>query len=335
MQRCLDLAAKALGHTRGNPMVGCVVVHEGKIIAEGYHEQYGRPHAEVNALRNITDPHILKNCTVYVSLEPCSHHGKTPPCADLLIAKGIKKLVVASEDPNPLVSGKGIQKLRSTGVEVTVGVLDEDNRNLNRRFFTFHEKKRPYIVLKWAQSLTGFIAPQNHQGQFRITHQRSNELVHLWRSQEMGILVGRKTIEQDDPQLNVRLVQGQHPIRLVIDPGNKITGQKKIMNEDAETVFFTLSVNAQNGNVKHVSIKNENFLQGVMDYLYQHNIISVLVEGGFFTLQKFIDQGLWDEARIFSADVEINNGIPSPVLKGKIVEHKKIDQDTLTVIHPL
>lgn len=331
MQRCLQLAANGMGHTRSNPMVGCVVVHGGKIIAEGYHKRYGGPHAEVEALSQITDKNILENCTVYVSLEPCSHEGKTPPCADLLLDKGIKKLVAASEDPNPLVSGKGFQKLRGAGIEIITGILDQENRELNKRFFTFQEKKRPYIVLKWAQSRDGWIAPENHKGQFKLTGHLSDILVHQWRSQEMGILVGRKTIEQDNPQLNVRHVEGLNPVRLVLDPENK-TGSGPHLHQPAQTFVYNRHLHEKFQNVIHVKIEQENFLEAVLQHLYQQNISSVLVEGGSYTLQSFIKQNLWDEARIFECDVLLKNGIPAPYITGRQITNTKTGTDELTII---
>lgn len=332
MQRCLQLAVNGIGHTLSNPLVGCVVVHNQQIIAEGFHRFYGGPHAEVEALSKINDPHILRQCTVYVNLEPCAHQGKTPPCADLLIQKGVQRVVVASADPNPLVNGKGFQKLREAGVDVITGMLDKENRELNKRFFTFHEKKRPYIVLKWAQSRDGWIAPENHQGQYQLTGHLSNILVHRWRTQEMGILVGRTTVEKDNPQLTVRHVEGKNPTRIVLDPENKLETGKIFTQADAPTLVYNRHVQAEKGHVTHIKMEQENFLLAVLNDLYQRKIVSVMVEGGALTTAGFIDAGIWDEARIFECDVLLHKGVPARYITGQQVHHEMIDQDELTII---
>jgi diaminohydroxyphosphoribosylaminopyrimidine deaminase/5-amino-6-(5-phosphoribosylamino)uracil reductase len=332
MQRCLQLAANGLGHTLTNPMVGCVVVHNDKIIGEGFHRFYGGAHAEVEALKNIDDPAVLNESTVYVNLEPCSHQGKTPPCADLLIAKGVKRVVIASGDPNPLVNGRGIQKLSDAGIEVISGILDQANRELNKRFFTFHEKKRPYIVLKWAQSRDGWIAPKNHKGQFKLTGHLSDILVHRWRTEETGILVGRKTIEQDNPQLNVRHVNGKNPVRIILDPHHAIKEQKQVLDGTQDTLVYTYHHDQTQPHLSHVALPKENFLGHVLEDLYQRKIASVLVEGGAYTLAQFIDQNAWDEARIFECDVLLRQGISAPYITGRQMHHGHVGHDELTII---
>jgi diaminohydroxyphosphoribosylaminopyrimidine deaminase / 5-amino-6-(5-phosphoribosylamino)uracil reductase len=329
MQRCLQLAKNAFGLTRSNPMVGCVVAHEGKIVSEGFHRGYGLPHAEVEALLNVNDPAILSSAIVYVNLEPCSHTGKTPPCTDFLIAKGIKNVVVASVDPNPLVSGSGIKQLEATGVNVVTGILDKENRELNKRFFTFYEKKRPYIILKWAQSKDEFIAPIDHKGSFKLTNSLSNILVHQWRSQEMGILVGRKTVENDDPSLTVRNIEGENPVRIVLDPSNKLKSDFAVFNAHAPTwVFNTVEENVK-GSTEWIKIAKDDFLNAVFSNLHKRNILSVLVEGGESTLSSIIAQGLWDESRIFRTTKVLDKGISSPVIKGKKIGSTFIGDDEL------
>jgi diaminohydroxyphosphoribosylaminopyrimidine deaminase/5-amino-6-(5-phosphoribosylamino)uracil reductase len=331
MQRCLELAQMGLGTTRANPLVGCVVIKDNKIISEGFHHTYGGAHAEVEALIKL-DSSQVKDATVYVNLEPCSHHGKTPPCADLLISKGIKKVVIASVDPNPLVAGKGIEKLKAAGVKVEQG-CDKENRELNRRFFTFHEKQRPYIILKWAQSEDGYIAPV-HEGNYKLTGNLANILVHKWRSQEMGILVGRKTIDKDNPLLTVRHVSGKNPVRIVFDPQCKLNPEHDVFNTDAPTIVFNAVKNAAEKNVRHVKVESDFFLESVINFLCAEKMISILVEGGTETLRQFIEAGLWDEARIFTCPKKIRDGILAPVINGRTTSVDYIGTDQLTILVP-
>jgi len=334
MQRCLQLAALGLGQTRSNPMVGCVVVEDDKIIAEGFHKGYGLPHAEVDALSKLNAEKNLSRCTVYVNLEPCSHHGKTPPCADFLISRGVKSVVIASLDPNPLVSGNGVRKLREAGVEVVVGLLESESLELNKRFFTFHTKKRPFIFLKWAQSNDGFISPLNHKDSYALTNSVSNTLVHKWRSEEMGILVGRKTVENDNPQLTVRHVPGENPVRIVFDTDCKLTEDRLIFDDKATTIVFNLIKDNENSTVKWIKLKGENFLLEAMQKLYALNIISVLVEGGTVTLQHFINNNRWDEARIFKTQQNLKIGIPAPLIEGTEHSVSELDTDKLIQLIP-
>ncbi len=329
MQRCLQIAANGFGFTRSNPMVGCVVVYDNKIIAEGFHRGFGLPHAEVEALSQINDKDILSKAIVYVNLEPCSHTGKTPPCAEFLIAKGIKNIVIASVDPNPLVSGNGIKKMEGAGVKVINGILDKENRELNKRFFTFHSKKRPYIILKWAKSKDELIAPLNHKGSFKLTNSVSNTLVHQWRSQEMGILVGRKTVENDDPKLTVRNVEGENPVRIIMDPSNRLTDNFAIFNDEAPTLIYNTINDSTKGTAEWVKVAKDNFLDEMMCDLHKRNILSILVEGGEATLSSFIKDNYWDEARIFKTTRTLGSGIPSPEIKGQKAGSIFIEYDEL------
>lgn len=334
MQRCLEIATGALGNTRSNPLVGCVIVHDNKIIAEGFHQVYGKEHAEVNAINALKNHSAIPDSTLYVNLEPCSHHGKTPPCADLIISMGFKKVVIASMDPNPLVNGNGIKKLKDAGIDVVVGMLNEENRQINKRFFTLQEKGRPYIVLKWAQSLDGFISPKNHQGQYKITGNLANSLVHRWRSEETGILVGRNTIERDDPQLTTRLVKGNTPDRIILDPQNKIKPHKAVHDDDARTLFYNnVGYNHSSRNVEWIHVDQENYLGNVLKNCSTRYVASIMVEGGKFTIEKFIEANLWDEARIFIGDKSIDDGIAAPKLSAQLKFSEKIGEDELQVFY--
>lgn len=314
MQRCIDLAYLGQGSVAPNPMVGCVIVHNGKILAEGYHQKYGEAHAEVNAINSLSDPSILKECVVYVSLEPCAHFGKTPPCADLLVAHQVKKVVIGCKDTNIKVGGKGIERLKRAGIEVEVGVLERECRELNKRFFTFHEKQRPYVILKWAQSKDGFLdGPRrnNEKGIFWISCPETRSLVHKWRSEEASILVGRKTVENDNPSLTVRDYFGKNPIRLIIDSQLKISGDLNILSDEAPTIIFNRSRNEKNGSVEWIKIP-EVETRYILEELYKRGIQSVIVEGGSRTLQYFIFDNVWDEARVIVGDTVLGEGNRAP-----------------------
>ena len=289
MKRCLELAAKGLGKVAPNPMVGCVIVCDNKIIAEGFHEFYGEPHAEPNAIKQVDDE-LLKKCSLYVSLEPCSHHGKTPPCADLIISKGIKKVCVGNLDPNPLVAGKGIQKLKDAGIEVEYGILDKECRELNKRFFTFHEKKRPFIILKWAQTQNGFISqwpvPENKEDNW-ITGKESKRLVHQWRTEEQAILIGYNTLMADNPYLTSRLVEGKNPIRLVMSRKVDFPSKLNIFNKDAKTIIFNTVKDDVIDNVEFIKVDWSNKVRDILDYCFRHAISSIIVEGGTNTIYNF------------------------------------------------
>jgi diaminohydroxyphosphoribosylaminopyrimidine deaminase/5-amino-6-(5-phosphoribosylamino)uracil reductase len=331
MQRCLDLAVKGLGHVAPNPMVGSVIVHNGKIIGEGYHQQFGQPHAEVNAVNSVPEElkHLLTSSTLYVNLEPCSHHGKTPPCADMIVRHKIPRVVIGSNDPNPKVAGQGIRKLKDAGIEVTIGVLKQSSDFLNRRFLTHYTKHRPYIILKWAESADGFMAPLEPR-QIWLTNEQSKKLVHQWRSEEQAIMVGKKTVEIDNPELTVRLVEGKNPARIVIDRTLSIQSSKKIFNPNASIFLFNEIEQYSDSKIHFEKIHfNEPVLPQVLKSLHAKQIQSIIVEGGAHTLNQFIEQNLWDEARIFTAPVKLEGGKASPKLTGKLLTEEKLGNDRL------
>lgn len=317
MRRCLTLAANGLGRVAPNPLVGAVLAVGDKIISEGYHREYGGAHAEVNALDGVTDTAVLSAATLYVNLEPCSHHGKTPPCADLIIEKGIKRVVIAQKDPNPLVAGRGIEKLMAAGIDVKTGVLEGEAHFLNRRFNTFHTKKRPYIVLKWAVSADGFmdrIRAENHTGVNWISHPETKKLVHLWRSRESAILVGRRTVENDDPSLTVREMNGTSPQRIVIGRSGNIASNFKLIGDKKGVWVYNQTTEGREGSNLWIKLPREGFLNALMTDLHARNIGSVLVEGGATTLGLFIESGVWDEARVIASPVKLGGGLLAPHL---------------------
>ncbi|MFM7757361.1 MAG: bifunctional diaminohydroxyphosphoribosylaminopyrimidine deaminase/5-amino-6-(5-phosphoribosylamino)uracil reductase RibD [Crocinitomicaceae bacterium] len=316
MHRALFLAKLGLGKVAPNPLVGCVIVHDNIIIGEGYHQFYGGPHAEVNALKQVENPDLLKKATVYVTLEPCSHFGKTPPCSDLLIKSGVKNVVIGTKDSNPLVSGKGIEKLKKAGIDVIENVLENECRKINRRFFTFHEKSRPYVILKWAQTSDGYLDKQRSSDEIGInwiTEPETKSLVHKWRSEEQAILVGRNTIMNDNPSLTVRDFSGKNPIRIVIDSQLAISNIKNVFSDDAETLVFNRIKNEKIGNIEWIKIQETN-TDLILKELYKRGIQSVLVEGGSRTLQYFIIDNVWDEARVIVGNVQFGSGVKAPVL---------------------
>jgi diaminohydroxyphosphoribosylaminopyrimidine deaminase / 5-amino-6-(5-phosphoribosylamino)uracil reductase len=322
MHRCLELARLGAGHVAPNPMVGAVLVHTGRetgeerIIGEGYHQQYGHAHAEVNCIAAVKegDRHLIAESTIYVSLEPCAHHGKTPPCADLIIRVGIQRVVVGCRDPFPLVNGKGIEKLLAAGVEVEVGVLEAACIALNKRFFTFNTLHRPYIVLKWAQSVDGFIAGMT--GRTYISNDYTNRLVHKWRSEEAAILVGPRTALLDDPALTARLWTGPDPVRLVIDKGLELPGTLRLFDGKVRTVVFNRLRHEEEGMVQYYQLaEDSSLIHQVSVALHRLKIQSVLVEGGARLLQSFIDADCWDEARVITnGALELSGGLPAPRL---------------------
>ena len=315
-------------------MVGSVIVYKDKIIGEGFHEKYGSNHAEVNAINSVIDKSLLTKSTIYVNLEPCSHFGKTPPCSDLIIKHKIPKVVVGCIDTFSKVSGKGIQKMRKAGIEVVTGVLNKESRDLNKRFFTFHEKKRPYIILKWAESKDGFIAPIDQKKPFWMTSEKSKKLVHNWRSEEDSILIGRITAEKDNPYLTVREINGKNPIRIVIDRNLKLPKHLNLFNSDADTIIFNEIKSSKSNNNNYIKINFNKFINNFLKVLYKQNIQSLIVEGGTKTLQSFIDNNLWDEARVFYTGSELTAGVYSPNINGKIISSKEIDADLLEIIVP-
>jgi diaminohydroxyphosphoribosylaminopyrimidine deaminase / 5-amino-6-(5-phosphoribosylamino)uracil reductase len=328
MQRCIELARKGAGSVAPNPMVGAVLVHNDVIIGEGWHQQYGKAHAEVNCIDQAiqsgqTDK--FRQSTLYVSLEPCAHFGKTPPCSDLIIQHKIPKVVIGCRDPFKEVDGKGIEKLKAAGVEVIIDVLKEECMELNKRFFTFHQQQRPYVILKWAQTKNGMIAPPNPFGRGILdsAHQRllisnefTNKLVHQWRSEEAAILVGTNTALLDDPQLTNRYWSGKQPVRLVLDKQLRLPTTLKIFNDDARTIIFNLKKNSEEGNVQYYQLPADaETVPALLKSLYQLNINSVLVEGGAQLLQSFIAAGLWDEARIITNEqLTVEDGLAAPEL---------------------
>ena len=330
MNRCLELASKGLENVSPNPMVGSVIVYENKIIGEGYHKEYGMEHAEVNAIASVKDKSSLKDSTLYVNLEPCAHFGKTPPCSNLIIEHKIPKVVIGCVDSFSDVNGKGIIKMEKAGVKVSVGVLEKESRELNKRFFTFHEKKRPYIILKWAESKDGFIAPKDQTAPFWMTSSDSKKLAHQFRAEEDAILVGRITAEKDNPSLTVREVTGKNPTRIVIDKDLKLSKKLNLFNNQAKTIIFnTLKTKKIDSNY-YIKINFNNLIQNILQELYKQNIQSLIIEGGTKTLQSFIDKKLWEEARIFTANTTLVEGVKAPNLDGEIISEEEIEVDKLT-----
>ncbi|SHG47413.1 diaminohydroxyphosphoribosylaminopyrimidine deaminase [Flavobacterium fluvii] len=316
-------------------MVGSVIVHDGKIIGEGWHKKSGEPHAEVNAINSVKDKSLLKKSTIYVSLEPCSHFGKTPPCCNLIIENNIPNVVIGTVDPNIKVAGNGIKKLMEAGINVTVGVLENECNELNKRFFTFHEKKRPYIILKWAESQDGFIAPlsKSEQKPVWITNEFSRQLVHKWRSEEQAILVGTNTVIDDNPKLDVRDWTGKNPARIVLDQNNRIPKDSHIFNNQVKTIVFSksnTSINKENSNFEVIDF-GQNIGQQIIDVLYRHQIQSIIIEGGRETLQTFIDGNFWDEARIFIGDNSFEKGTKAPIIALKNSTKYAVGNDTLII----
>lgn len=320
MWRCLQLASNGLCNTPPNPMVGAVIVHQDTIIGEGYHIRCGEAHAEVNAIRSVKDESLLKEATIYVSLEPCSHYGKTPPCADLIIKKGIPRVVVGCMDPFSLVAGRGIAKLRQAGVEVKVGVLEGECRHLIRRFITFNTQKRPYVMLKWAESADGFMDVKRTAGKpVVLSNELTAMLVHKKRAEHDAILVGCRTALLDNPSLTTRCWYGKNPIRLVIDKDLTLPDGLRLFDGTVETWVFTQKDVVQaKPNVEYIRLDfARNILPQIMEVLYQRKIQSLLVEGGSMLLQSFIDSGLWDEACVEQAPVRLEQGVRSPFLSPK------------------
>lgn len=334
--RCLELAQKGLGMTRQNPMVGAVIVCDNRIIAEGYHNRFGGPHAEVNAINSVKDKTVLTRSTLYVNLEPCSHHGKTPPCSLLIRDVKIPRIVIGSIDPNPLIYGRGIALLKESGAEVITGIKEKECRFLNRRFYTFHEKKRPYIILKWAQSMDGFLDTLREKGEILhpnwISNQTSRLLVHKWRSEEIAVMVGTNTILTDNPELNVRNWPGLSPVRVVPDKSGKLFDNLKIFNGKNKTIVFRSTYKSNRENVEYVTLSEDRYdPPSFLEELYRRNILSVLVEGGANLLNSFIGSGLWDEARIFTGNIKCKNGIKAPVLNGGVPEQFTLRDDLFEV----
>ncbi|MDF4202755.1 bifunctional diaminohydroxyphosphoribosylaminopyrimidine deaminase/5-amino-6-(5-phosphoribosylamino)uracil reductase RibD [Maribacter sp. SA7] len=340
MLRCLQIAKNGLGFTAPNPMVGAVIVHDNKIIGEGYTSAYGGSHAEVNAINSVSDVSLLKSSTIYVTLEPCSHYGKTPPCADLIVKMGIPRVVIALKDPHEKVAGKGIKKLEDAGCTVQVGILQKECEEHHKRFLTFFIKKRPYIILKWAETADGFIAPDStkrgeEKKPYWITNTKSRQLVHKWRSEEAGILVGTNTVLADNPQLNLRDWAGKTPTRIILDRKLKISKDFHVLDGKQNTIVCTELADSDNF-VEGVNYKvldfSTNLPQQLCKVMHEEQIQSVIIEGGLQTLQSFIEAGLWDEARIFKGANTFSKGITAPKVTGRTLKHIQILTDQLTII---
>jgi diaminohydroxyphosphoribosylaminopyrimidine deaminase/5-amino-6-(5-phosphoribosylamino)uracil reductase len=326
MQKCLDLAIQGLGKTKSNPLVGCVVVHNHEIIGQGFHEIFGAAHAEVNAINSVKNKDLLPNSILYVNLEPCAHYGKTPPCANLIIESKIPKVVIGALDTFSEVNGKGIELLEASGIRVIIDVLKDECRFLNRRFYTFHEKKRPYIILKWAQSTDGFmdkVRASNEKSIFWITQPQTKKLTHRWRTEEMGILVGRNSVEIDNPSLSAREFKGDNPTRIVIDPHHSLEKTLNIFNNESNTLHLSK---------KTLALDDESFnLAAITDYLFSKDIISIIVEGGKYTLNQFISENLWDEARVLTGNILLNQGLKAPQLKINLSDQYSFGLDDVKI----
>lgn len=334
IQRCLELAKKGIGTTRPNPSVGAVVVHNDTIIGEGYTSPYGGPHAEVNAIRSVKNEELLKEATIYVTLEPCAHFGKTPPCANLIVEKGIPNVVIGCIDTNSLVAGKGVEILEKAGCNVTIGVLEKTCFEHHKRFFTVQNKKRPYIILKWAETKDGFVAPleKDEQKPVWISNEYSQQLVHKWRAEEQAILVGTNTVIADNPSLTVRSWSGLNPIRVVIDKSLRIPNTATVLDSNVKTIVLTEKTQEETDGIcyEHIDFEKE-IAQEISNVLQKNKIQSVIIEGGTRTLQSFINANLWDEARVFVGNNEFKNGVKAPLLNVGATSEEKIDKDILKI----
>ena len=320
---CIEIAKNGLGTTRPNPMVGCVIVFEEKIIGQGFTSPYGGNHAEVNAINSVKNKTLLSQSTLYVTLEPCSHFGKTPPCSDLIIKYEIPRVVIGCQDDNPEVAGKGIAKLKSSGCQVTLGVLEAECQIHHKRFFTYHNKKRPYIILKWAETIDGFIAPESKDEKkpVWITNSFSRQLAHKWRTEEHAILVGTNTVLEDNPKLTSRDWEGNNPIRVVIDMKNKLSKTSFVFNDEAQRILINDQI-----------INSTKLVAGqISKFLHKKGVQSVIVEGGTTTLQTFIDEDLWDESRVFTGNIEFGRGLRAPKFKGNLKSTQGIKDDVLKI----
>ena len=336
MTRSLELANLGAGNVSPNPMVGCVIVYRGEIIGEGYHRKYGEAHAEVNAINSVANTALLKESTLFVTLEPCAHFGLTPPCSDLIVEKQIPKVVIGTIDPFAEVAGKGIEKMRNAGIEVKVGILETECRELNKRFFTFHEKKRPYIILKWAQTIDGFIDINRTENEFGkptwITGNESLLRVHKMRAEEDAIMVGTKTAEKDNPSLTVRHCAGSNPIRIVIDNNLRLSKNLNLFDNSANTIVFNSIKNKEIENILFVKIDfRADIIPQILETLYNRKILSVIIEGGKQLLESFIKTNFWDEVHQFIGDKKFNNGIKAPQVSGKMVASEILGSDKLFV----
>ncbi|CVK16967.1 diaminohydroxyphosphoribosylaminopyrimidine deaminase [Apibacter mensalis] len=334
MLRCIDLAKNGLGTTYPNPLVGSVIVYNNKIIGEGWHRKSGEAHAEINAISSVKDPSILKNSTLYVSLEPCSHYGKTPPCALKIVDLKFKKVVVGITDPTSKVNGKGIELIRNSGIEVVTGILENECKKLNKRFITYHLKKRPYIILKWAETLNKKIDNGEDRNQpFWISNPFSIQKSHVVRNEEQSILVGKNTALIDNPNLTTRTIYGKNPIRLLIDKNLEIPLSHNILNEQADTFIFNKKISKSNNHLNYFKLNfDKDIIPQIIKILYDKNIQSVIVEGGERTLQHFIDLGIWDEAIIITSQTLIKNGTNAPTLYGEIINQELLGNNLISYL---
>jgi diaminohydroxyphosphoribosylaminopyrimidine deaminase / 5-amino-6-(5-phosphoribosylamino)uracil reductase len=332
MQFALDLAQKGLGRVSPNPMVGCVIVHEDKIIGQGWHAKFGGDHAEVNAVNSVEDKTLLAAATFYVTLEPCCYHGKTPACTDLILKLKPKRVVIAAKDSNPKVSGRGIATLKEAGIAVDFGVLEEESISLNRRFYVSMKKSRPYIILKWAQTTDGFIARKNYDSKW-ISNEESRGLVHKWRVEEDAILVGFNTVKYDNPQLTARSWPGRNPVRVIIDNNLELDHSLKVFAGEEKVYVFNTTKDHLDGNIYQVKVDADSLLPEILKYLWQADIGSVIIEGGSNTLKRFLKEGYWDEARVFTAIHNFGEGIAAPTIGTEANEELNIGEDRLTIVY--
>ena len=330
INRTFYLAEKGLGYVLSNPLVGCVIVKNNKIIGEGFHQKYGEAHAEINAIDSVKERKKIKGSSIYINLEPCSHHGKTPPCVDSLIKLKPKEVIISNVDPNPSVNGRGIKKLRNKNIKVITGISEDYGKFLNRRFFYNHKKNLPYIILKWAETKDGYIARENGDSKW-ISNEISRRYVHRWRSHECGILVGIETANRDNPRLNVRDWKANHPIRIVLDPNLRIKKNLKIHEGPNMTFIYNSKLNKEEGNVKFIKINSFN-LDLILNDIYSKGVSSILVEGGTKTINYFIEKSLWNEARIFKSNINFKRGIDSPKINTDKYDYRNILKDKLYII---
>ncbi|MFW5793212.1 MAG: bifunctional diaminohydroxyphosphoribosylaminopyrimidine deaminase/5-amino-6-(5-phosphoribosylamino)uracil reductase RibD [Bacteroidota bacterium] len=335
MKRCIELASNGLGYTTPNPMVGCIIVHKGVIIGEGFHREYGKAHAEVNAINSVKNPELLPHSTLYVSLEPCSHFGKTPPCTDLIIQKGIKNVIIGSKDININVSGNGIEKLRKHNISVLSGILEQECNELNKRFICYHLKKRPYIVLKWAQTADAYIDTDRDISKTTrptwITSENLKMLVHQWRHDEQAIIVGTNTALADNPKLNIREWHGKNPIRIVIDQKLSLPKSLALFDNSIPSIIFNEKEDKVRGNSDYIKIDfNKDPENRILEILYEKQIQSLIIEGGQILLQSFIDKGLWDEARVFHGNQYFGKGKKAPEIHSNTIYNYVIENEKLS-----
>lgn len=337
MLHAMELAGKGLGSVSPNPLVGAVLVYNDKIVGEGFHEQYGKAHAEVNCINAVReeDKYLISESTLYVTLEPCVHYGKTPPCTDLIIANKIPRVVVGHADPFEEVSGKGIARLREHGIDVTTFVLEEECKFQNRRFLTYQTKKRPYIILKWAESADGFIAPNGNES-YWLTNEKSRQLSHKWRTEEDTIMVGYNTVSRDNSQLTARLWKGRNPVRVIVDEQLALPKNANVFNGEARTIVFNFVEDKSEKNLQFIKLNSEkNIALEIAEKLYEQKIQSVIIEGGTKLLTKFIEQNLWDETRVFKTTVLLSDGITAPVFSAKNSKKMAVENDMLLMYYNL